>query len=135
MVDGTEDDPGKKLGDPLQAARAPADRASVEPVKPEVARDRGDGEQLVFFEHELAQDRVVETEILAEVHQRRFRWVALVAIAGLCVFFAVATLTASLLASTDAQIQVASDIAKTAIPTLLTLLGTAVAWAFKGERD
>ncbi|MEC4845691.1 hypothetical protein R2325_03290 [Mycobacteroides chelonae] len=135
MVDARDDDPGNELGDPSQASSTSADRAVVEPVKAEAAKDSGDDEGLVLSEHELAQDRVVETEILAEVHQRRFRWVALVAIAGLCVFFAVATLTASLLASTDAQVQVASDIAKTAIPTLLTLLGTAVAWAFKGERD
>lgn len=68
-------------------------------------------------------------------HQQKFRWWALGVIAGLCVFFALATLLFATLASGEAATQVASDMAKTAIPTLLTLLGTAVAWAFKSERD
>jgi hypothetical protein len=68
-------------------------------------------------------------------HQRKFRWWALIIIAALCAFFGVATLLVGALASKDESIRMASDVAKTSIPTLLTLLGTAVAWAFKSEKD
>lgn len=68
-------------------------------------------------------------------HEQKFRWWALGVIAGLCVFFALSTLLVAALATGEAAGQVASDMAKTAIPTLLTLLGTAVAWAFKSEKD
>lgn len=68
-------------------------------------------------------------------HQQKFRWWALGVIASLCVFFGLATLLFANLASDPAEVQVASDIAKTSIPALLTLLGTAVAWAFKSEKD
>lgn len=68
-------------------------------------------------------------------HQQQFRWWALGIIAALCVFFGLATLFFANFASSPDEVQVASDIAKTSIPTLLTLLGTAVAWAFKSEKD
>lgn len=68
-------------------------------------------------------------------HQRKFRWWALIVISTLCVFFGLATLLVGALASQQESIQMAGDVAKTSIPTLLTLLGTAVAWAFKSEKD
>ncbi|MBB3753618.1 hypothetical protein FHT44_006140 [Mycolicibacterium sp. BK634] len=68
-------------------------------------------------------------------HQKKFRWWALGVIAALCVFFGLTTLLFAAHAPNKDAIQVASDMAKTSIPTLLTLLGTAVAWAFKSEKD
>jgi hypothetical protein len=83
-----------------------------------------------FTEHEKAgpPEKFADTE---REHQRKFRWWALGIIAALCVFFSITTLLFANLASDPAEIQVASDMAKTSIPTLLTLLGAAVAWAFK----
>lgn len=72
-----------------------------------------------------------------------FRKRSLLVISGLIVFFTVITLGTALFAATyldDSQrngiTTLASDIAKTAIPTLIALLGTAAAWAFKdSEKD
>jgi hypothetical protein len=73
--------------------------------------------------------------------QNRSLWV----IAGLIVFFALATLGTAVGAAfipdehdaaRNTVIALASDIAKSAIPTLIALLGTAAAWAFKdSEKD
>lgn len=65
--------------------------------------------------------------------KHRFRWWALGTIAVLFVLTGIGTLLTAALSTHDGATQVASDIAKTAIPTLLTLLGTATAWAFKSE--
>ncbi|QZH69597.1 hypothetical protein [Mycolicibacterium farcinogenes] len=67
------------------------------------------------------------------VPKHRFRWWALGIIATLCLLTGTGTLLTAALSTHDGATQVASDIAKTAIPTLLTLLGTATAWAFKSE--
>ncbi|OBB18028.1 hypothetical protein A5761_08915 [Mycolicibacterium setense] len=67
------------------------------------------------------------------VPKHRFRWWALGIIAVLFVLTGTGTLLTAALSTHDGATQVASDIAKTAIPTLLTLLGTATAWAFKSE--
>ena len=84
------------------------------------------------YEPSAPPEKLADTE---HKHEQKFRWWALGVIAALCVFFGLATLLVASLASGDAAIQVASDIAKFSIPTLLTLLGTAVAWAFKSEKD
>lgn len=72
-------------------------------------------------------------------HKEGFRNLALVIIAALIVFFTVATLGTALYAeahlSNDTITTFASDLAKTAIPTLIALLGTAAAWAFKEDKD
>lgn len=65
--------------------------------------------------------------------KHRFRWWALGTITVLVVLTGTGTLLTAALSTHDGATQVASDIAKTAIPTLLTLLGTATAWAFKSE--
>jgi len=64
-------------------------------------------------------------------HRRRFQWFALGAITGLTIFFCLSTLVTAAL-SHDA-VPLAQDMSKAAIPALLTLLGTCVAWAFKSE--
>lgn len=93
-----------------------------------------DPSQNFFVENEEADPTGVVAATKRK-HEQKFRWWALGVIAGLCVFFALSTLLVAALASGEAAGQVASDTAKTAIPTLLTLLGTAVAWAFKSEKD
>ncbi|KKE99407.1 hypothetical protein [Mycolicibacterium obuense] len=95
--------------------------------------------QEAHLSHDFIEDEEADpADIVAATdpkHEQKFRWWALGVIAGLCIFFALATLLVGTLTTKEAAAQIASDMAKTAIPTLLTLLGTAVAWAFKSEKD
>ncbi|OKH65368.1 hypothetical protein EB72_06935 [Mycobacterium sp. SWH-M1] len=129
-ADSSDDHGGHELGD---------DDTAEDEIPPD-----GDDSTEGLVEDVEAADDLVElipadpTDVVAATkrqHVQKFRWWALGVIAGLCVFFALATLLVGALASGEAAGRISSDMAKTAIPTLLTLLGTAVAWAFKSEKD
>lgn len=85
-----------------------------------------------LVEHEPADPEYVAAEV---AHERKIRWVVLAVIAGLIAFSMGATLLATLLSSDDTEAQIAGDIAKLSIPTLLTLLGAAVAWAYRRNNN
>ncbi|MHA0290200.1 hypothetical protein ACXYX3_27670 (plasmid) [Mycobacterium sp. C3-094] len=103
-----------------------------------------DPEDASFVSQQAPSDDLVEHEeadpgyvVAAEVaaHERKIRWVVLAVIAGLIAFSIGATLLATLLSSDDTEAQIAGDIGKLSIPTLLTLLGAAVAWAYRRNNN
>lgn len=121
-------------GDTAQESESAGQEVLQDETAQGVEEDQAEDQAEDLIENEEADP----TDVVAATdpkHEQKFRWWALGVIAGLCVFFALATLLVAALASGEAAGQIASDMAKTAIPTLLTLLGTAVAWAFKSEKD
>lgn len=69
---------------------------------------------------------------LADEHRRRFQMLAFKYVAALVVVVTLATLTIS--AVVPEVNGLATEISKTSLPALFTLLGTAVAWAFRSDQ-
>lgn len=133
-VDDNENPDGQELGVD-EAPQKPQSTGQEAPSGQGTALDLDDADPADDF---IEDEEADPTDVVAATdpkHEQKFRWWALGVIAGLCIFFALATLLVGTLTTKDAAAQIASDMAKTAIPTLLTLLGTAVAWAFKSEKD
>lgn len=87
-----------------------------------------------IVEHENANTNAVGTDIEREHQQKIRRW-TLVLIGSLIAFCVAATLLVTALSSNDTEAQVAGDVAKLTVPTLLTLLGATVAWAYRRNGD
>ena len=141
-VDGNENPSGHEVDDD-DAAQESQSTGQEEHLDHVTAEDKANADPADDFTAGPADDFIEDEEadpadVVAATdpkHEQKFRWWALGVIAGLCIFFALSTLLIGALATREAAAQIASDMAKTAIPTLLTLLGTAVAWAFKSEKD
>jgi len=69
---------------------------------------------------------------LADQHRRKFQMLAFKYVAALVVFVTLATLAISAVAPEVSGLAV--EISKISLPALFTLLGTAVAWAFRSDQ-
>ena len=88
-----------------------------------------------IVEDEDAAPATFRGDLIKMKHEQKIRRWTLVIVAALIAFSIGATLLAADLASSDAKAQVAGDIAKLSVPTLLALLGGAVAWAYRRNGD
>ena len=96
-------------------------------------------EEPIEEDYDVSGNPVVALRPPRKPHKEGFRNRALFFIFWLIIFFTVATLGTAIYAEGhfpgDTIPTFAADLAKTAIPTLIALLGTAAAWAFKEDKD
>jgi predicted anti-sigma-YlaC factor YlaD len=109
----------------------PAAEAVFEIYEEEPADDRP-----VTISRSLTEDAAVPDAPLpirvADEHRRRFQMLAFKYVAALVAFVTLATLGISAIAPEVGGLAV--EISKTSLPALFTLLGTAVAWAFRSDQ-
>lgn len=108
----------------------PAAEAAFEICEDEPADDRP------VISRSLTEDTTVPDAPLpirvADEHRRRFQMLAFKYVAALVAFVTLATLGLSALAPEVGGLAI--EISKTSLPALFTLLGTAVAWAFRSDQ-
>lgn len=131
-------DPGGE--DPATNSQLDSDNSEETPVQqPDPPSQPPAAEPPIEEDYDVSGNPVVALRPPKKPHKERFQNTALFVIFWLIVFFTVATLGTALYAEAhfpgDTLTTFASDLAKTAIPTLIALLGTAAAWAFKEDKD
>lgn len=110
------------------------DNPSLDPSREEVV-PQSQAAGSLFAEDAFSEDVSVPEAQLPITRKRKhlqtFQTMSFLVIGGLVALVIMAALLATVVQPTAGPL--ATDIAKTALPALITLLGTAIAWAFRSE--